>query len=594
MLDFWAVKIALAQINPTVGAIHANARLMVEYARRAEQAGADLVIFPELAICGYPPCDLVEKSDFIEASYEELLEVSRQAAGITMLSGCLIPARAETGKRVHNSALGLRDGKVLFQQSKMLLPTYDVFDELRNFAPARHQSVWAYNGMRLAVTICEDAWNDKKFWPKKNQRLLYETDPVAEQMATGADVLINISASPFAAEKIGLRQDMLSAIAREYQVPVLFVNQVGGNDQLVFDGSSMALGANGELRARAASFEQELLLVEAPEWRGSKRPAPESDIAAIYEALQLGTRDYVRKCGFERVLVGLSGGIDSALTACIAVDALGAEKVMGVGMPSRFSSRGSIEDARKLAANLGIQFELLPIEAPFAAVLGTLQGVWEKLPTTAALADLAQQNLQSRLRGLLLMALSNRSGALVLSTGNKSELAVGYCTLYGDMAGGLAVISDVLKTQVFALAEYVNRERERIPRATITKPPSAELRPDQTDQDDLPPYAVLDTVIRDYVEQYRTAGEIAERHGLEARLVESLIRRIDNSEYKRQQAAPGLKVSPKAFGMGRRFPIAQQYRGWNRMERGVLQPPPPVPHSEPGVAPEEAKPQSGR
>lgn len=544
-------------MNPTVGDLAANARKIADFARHARDRGAELAIFPEMGICGYPARDLVEKADFVAANQEALRHASLAVPDITILCGCVTPAAITTGKSVYNSALALQAGEVLFQQSKMLLPTYDVFDELRNFAPAEQQKIWPWKGRRIAVTICEDAWNDKNYWPQKNVRLLYPRDPVAEQLRMGADFLINISASPFETGKIGLRQEMLSAIAREYRVPVVFVNQVGGNDQLVFDGSSLVLGAGGTLRARARAFEEDLMVVDTADWRGEVSPGPTSETAAIFDALVLGTRDYVRKCGFERVLVGLSGGIDSALTAVVATEALGPERVLTVGMPSRYSSTGSVEDSRRLAERLGIRFIQAPIEPPFRVLL---DAVHQHFPGDGSReADLTEQNLQSRIRGVLLMAFSNRIGALVLTTGNKSELATGYCTLYGDMVGGLAVLADVLKTQVYDLSRYVNREREIIPQAIIDKAPSAELKPDQTDQDDLPPYAVLDSIIQDYVENYRTPEQISASRDLPLPLVRRLIRRIDHSEYKRQQAAPGLKISKKAFGMGRRLPIAQRY-----------------------------------
>lgn len=552
------MKIALAQVNPTIGALAANASKIADFARQAAAEGAELAVFPEMAICGYPARDLVEKPEFVEECQALLRDVSRQLPAVTILCGCPTPARAETGKSVHNTALVLQGGDVIFQQSKMLLPTYDVFDELRNFAPAERQRVWNWRGRRIAVTICEDAWNDKHYWPKKRARLLYAEDPVADQMRQGADFLINISASPFWRGKIGLRQEMLGAIAREYRVPVILVNQAGGDDQLIFDGSSLVLGDYGDLRARAASFSEDLFVVEAGEWRGPIRAQPEHETAAAWQALVLGTRDYVRKCGFHRVLVGLSGGVDSALTAAIAVEALGPQAVLALAMPSRYSSPASAGDARRLAANLGIELREVPIEPPFAAMLAALRPEWQGAADGAS-EDLAEQNIQARLRGMVLMAFSNRTGALVLSTGNKSELAVGYCTLYGDMAGGLAVISDVLKTQVYELARYANREREIIPRAVLDKAPSAELRPNQTDQQDLPPYPVLDAIILDYVEEYKSAEQIAAERNLDPDLVVQWIMRIDRSEYKRQQAAPGLKISKKAFGMGRRFPIAQQY-----------------------------------
>ncbi|MGH9467260.1 MAG: NAD+ synthase [Terriglobales bacterium] len=548
------MRIALAQPNVTVGALEANHCRIIERARQAQARGASLVVFPEMAICGYPARDLVEKPEFVRESIEWLRRASRAVPGIAILAGCVTPAAAETGKSVHNSALVLEDGEVIFQQSKMLLPTYDVFDESRNFAPAPQQRLWRWRGQRIALTICEDAWNDKNYWP---QRRLYERDPVEEQMRGGADFLINISASPFTAGKIALRQEMLSAMAREYGVPVLLANQVGGNDQLVFDGCSMVLGPDGTLRARAACFREDMLVVESGDWGGEIRPAPESDVAARAEALVLGTHDYVRKCGFGRVVVGLSGGVDSALTAAIAVAALGPANVQAFFLPSRYSSPESAADAAEVARRLGIALSTLPIEPLFALALEQWGTALEA--ATPHAADLARQNLQSRLRCLALMAVANAGGALLLSTGNKSELAMGSCTLYGDMAGGLAVLADVLKTEVYELARYWNREREILPAAVLAKAPTAELKPGQRDQDDLPPYELLDAVIQLYVEEYGSAESIAGRLGTSPELVRALIRRLDQSEYKRQQAAPGLKLSKKAFGMGRRWPIAQGY-----------------------------------
>lgn len=550
------MKIALAQINPTVGALEANHAKIVAYAQRAQARGAELVIFPEMAICGYPARDLVEKPEFVAASQKWLRRASRAVPRVVVVCGCATPAAAATGKSVHNSLLALEDGEVVGQQTKMLLPTYDVFDELRNFAPAEQQRIWRWRGQRVALTICEDAWNDKNYWQRQGRRL-YARDPVEEQLRGGADFLVNISASPYSAGKIPLRQEMLGAIAREYRVPVVLVNQVGGNDQLVFDGCSMVVGADGALRARAACFDEDLLVVEVGDWRGEVRPAPAHDTEAMLQALVLGTRDYVHKCGFSDVVLGLSGGVDSAVTAAIAVQALGPERVRALYLPSRYSSQTSRRDAKAVARELGIRLEEHSIEGLFGAALATLRG--ELAAGTARAADLAEQNLQSRLRGLVLMAASNLTGALPLTTGNKSELAMGYCTLYGDMAGGLAVLADVLKTQVYALARHLNRERECIPASVLDKAPSAELKPGQRDQDDLPPYETLDAIIEQYVEEYRSGEAIAERLGLEPELVQALIRRLDHSEYKRQQAAPGLKVSKKAFGMGRRLPIAQRF-----------------------------------
>jgi NAD+ synthase (glutamine-hydrolysing) len=541
------VKIALGQINPTVGDFTGNSGKIIDYARRAADSGAGLIVFPELCICGYPPRDLVENAAFVARNQEVLQEIAEKTRGIAVICGLVTPAQAETGKRVLNSAALLKDGQVAFQQSKMLLPTYDVFDEERNFAPARKQELLPFCGKRVALTICEDAWNDKGFW---NQRL-YGTDPVEELMRAGGNFLINISASPFYVGKRELRYNMLAALATKYNAPVVMVNQVGGDDSLIFDGTSVVVAPDGRVVAQAKSFEEDLVYFDSDNMTGDMHAQVEGLEASAYAALVLGTRDYVRKCGFQRVIVGLSGGIDSALTAAIAVDALGPQNVVGVGMPGPYSSRGSIDDARALAVNLGVRFELIRITEIFDAYLKALKPVF-----AGREEDVTEENIQSRIRGALLMALSNKLSGLVLSTGNKSELAVGYCTLYGDMAGGLAVISDVPKVMVYRLAHYVNSRRPVIPRATIEKPPSAELRPNQKDTDALPPYEVLDVILEDYVEDYKSAEQIARERGFDIGLVRSVIRMVERSEYKRQQAAPGLKISEKAFGVGRRFPIA--------------------------------------
>jgi NAD+ synthase/NAD+ synthase (glutamine-hydrolysing) len=541
------VKIALGQINPTVNDFSGNAARIVDFSRRAQAAGAGLILFPELSICGYPPRDLVERPSFVARNRETLDRIAGEIKGIAVICGLVTPAEAETGKSVMNSAALLQDGKIAFLQSKMLLPTYDVFDEARNFAPARSQDLFPFCGKRMALTICEDAWNDKHFWHKR----LYTFDPVEALMKAGGSFLLNVSASPFWIGKREFRRDMLATIARSYKVPVVMVNQVGGNDSLVFDGSSFALNPEGKVIAQGRSFQEDLVLLDSDQLTGEIHEQVSGEEASAYAALVLGTRDYVRKCGFQRVIIGLSGGIDSALTAVIAVDALGADNVIGVGMPSSYSSPGSVGDARQLAENLGIRFELLPIHPIFEASKKTLGGVF-----AGRAEDVTEENIQSRARGLLLMALSNKLGAIVLSTGNKSELAVGYCTLYGDMAGGLAVISDVPKTMVYRLSHYVNRDRALIPQATLDKPPSAELRLDQKDTDSLPPYEVLDQILEGYVEDCRTAEQIAADHKLDLGLVGRVIGMVDRAEYKRQQAAPGIKISGKAFGMGRRFPIA--------------------------------------
>ena len=541
------MRIALAQINPTVGDFPGNSAKIIDYAQRANSAGIDLILFPELSICGYPPRDLVDRPWFVERNRQAAEEIARITAGISVICGLVTPANTSTGKHVMNSAALLRYGRITAIQSKRLLPSYDVFDEVRNFAPADKQEVLTLSGTRFALTICEDAWNDKNFWDRR----LYHIDPVADLIAAGGRILLNISASPFTLGKRELRQDMLATIARHYGVPVAMVNQVGGNDSLVFDGSSFALGPDGKVLAQAKSFEEDMVCFDTESLTGDIHQRAESLEASAYAALVLGTRDYVRKCGFRKVVVGLSGGIDSALTAAIAVDAIGKENVIGVGMPGPYSSQGSIDDAAALARSLGIQFELIPIGDIFNSYLHSLHPAFANRPP-----DVTEENVQARIRGSLLMALSNKFGALVLTTGNKSELGVGYCTLYGDMCGGLAVISDVPKTLVYRLARFVNSRKPVIPESTIDKPPSAELRPGQKDSDSLPVYDVLDTILEAYVEDNQAPEVIAADHGYDPTLVRQVARMVDRNEYKRQQAAPGLKISAKAFGVGRRYPIA--------------------------------------
>ena len=541
------MKIALGQINPIVGDFAGNSAKIIDYARRAKSQGAGLILFPELSICGYPPRDLVERASFVSHNREAAEHIAAETQGIAVICGLVTPAHAEAGKSVMNSAALLLEGKIKFVQSKMLLPTYDVFDEVRNFAPARSQVLFPFCGKQMALTICEDAWNDKHFW----NRQLYSVDPVEALIRSGGNFVLNISASPFWAGKRELRRDMLATIAKNDHVPVVFVNQVGGNDSLVFDGSSLVFDREGKVIAQGKSFEEDLVLFDSDALTGEIHQQVEGDDASVYAALVLGTRDYVRKCGFKRVIIGLSGGIDSALTAVIAVDAIGRENVIGVGMPGPYSSEGSISDARELAKNLGIRFEILKIGDIFEDYKSTLHDVFKEYPE-----NVTEENIQSRIRGSLLMALSNKFGALVLSTGNKSEMGVGYCTLYGDMAGGLAVINDVPKTLVYRLSKYANSRKPLIPKTTLEKPPSAELRADQKDTDSLPPYEVLDAILEDYVEDSRSAEEIARSHGFDLTLVKDVIRMVERNEYKRQQAAPGIKISPKAFGYGRRFPIA--------------------------------------
>jgi NAD+ synthase (glutamine-hydrolysing) len=542
-----SMKLALGQINPTVGDFSGNAAKIVDFARKAQAAGASLVLFPELSVCGYPPRDLVERPSFLAHNRETVERIASETRGIAVICGLVTPAQAETGKSVMNSAALLQDGKVAFVQSKMLLPTYDVFDEMRNFAPAQSQALFSFCDRQIALTICEDAWNDKHFW----NRRLYTFDPVEALVHAGGQFLLNISASPFWLGKRELRRDMLATIARRHRVPVVMVNQVGGNDSLIFDGSSLVLDSSGKVMAQGKSFEEDLVLVDCDRLTGEMHEQIEGEEASAYAALVLGTRDYMHKCGFRQAIIGLSGGIDSALTAAIAADAVGSENVLGVGMPGPYSSPGSIDDARALAASLGIRFELLCITEIVESYKKALSKVF-----AGRKEDVTEENLQSRARGMLLMALSNKFGALVLSTGNKSELGVGYCTLYGDMAGGLAVISDVPKTMVYRLARYVNSRRSVIPQASLEKPPSAELRLNQKDSDSLPDYTMLDVILEDYVEDLHSAEQIAADHGFDPAVVRQVIRMVDGSEYKRQQAAPGLKISAKAFGYGRRLPIA--------------------------------------
>ncbi|MBI4442368.1 MAG: NAD+ synthase [Acidobacteria bacterium] len=544
------MKAALAQINTTVGDLSGNAARMRQYARQARQAGAELVIFPELSLCGYPPRDLVDKPSFIERNRQELERLAEETPDIALICGFVSTAENDAGKPACNSAALLAGGQVRFVQSKMLLPTYDVFDEARYFAPAHQQTVLPLCGRQWALTICEDVWNDKHFWKKR----LYTRDPVEELAQQGAQILINIAASPYSIGKRRFRADLLRAVAVRYRMPVIFVNQVGGNDSLVFDGSSAVFAPDGRILAQALSFAEELIYFDTNNFQGDIHPQIEDPEEAVLEALVLGTRDYVRKCGFQAVLIGLSGGIDSALTAAIAVEALGAENVLGVAMPGPYSSPSSLEDARALAANLGIRLQVVPITDIFRSYLETLRPALADMPV-----DVTEENIQARIRGNILMALSNKLHYLVLSTGNKSELAMGYCTLYGDMAGGLAVISDIPKTLVYRLSALANRRKPVIPQAIIEKAPSAELRPNQKDTDSLPPYETLDLILKAYIEDYETPQQIVEKYKLDPVLVRSVVARVDGNEYKRQQAPPGLKVTSKAFGIGRRFPIAQRY-----------------------------------
>src|SRR6202050_456097 len=543
------MKIALAQFNPTVGDFEGNSKRILELAAEAKSRGAEIAVFSELCICGYPPQDLIERPAFVERNQQELVRLAKSIP-LPSLVGFVGDAMDKTGKPVANSAALIANGKILFEQRKMLLPTYDVFDESRYFQPAHTQHILPFDTEKLGITICEDAWNDKSFW---NQRL-YDRDPIAEIVGKGSTLLLNLSSSPYTIDKRSLRHDMLQAIAKEYRVPVVYVNQVGGNDSLIFDGSSVAFMPDGRVAARAKSFEEDLVLFNSVTGEGDIRPLVEDELETCFRALVIGTRDYVRKCGFRQVVVGLSGGVDSALVAAIATDALGHENVLGVAMPSPYSSENSMRDARRLAENLGIKFLVLPINETFDSYRKTLAPAF-----SGTREDVTEENIQARIRGNLLMALSNKFGSMVLSTGNKSEMAVGYCTLYGDMAGGLAILSNLPKTMVYELAELINRDRELIPRASVEKPPSAELRPNQKDQDSLPPYEVLDRILKAYIEDVESPEEIASECDYDIDLVRSIAGKVDRNEYKRRQAPPGLKITSRAFGLGRPFPIVQKF-----------------------------------
>ncbi|MBI3298501.1 MAG: NAD+ synthase [Elusimicrobia bacterium] len=540
------MRVALAQLDPVVGDVRGNLERVRAAYKAAVAQGAELVMTPELALAGYPPRDLLEQPDFVRANRQALAALAKQTRAAGLLVGFVEANPAPRGRAVFNSAALLHQGKVTATRRKTLLPTYDVFDEVRHFEPARENAPVRFKGRRLGITICEDAWNDEAFWGKR----LYQDDPVARQVKAGAELLLNVSASPFETGKLAFRRGIVAGHARRHGLPFLYCAQVGGNDELVFDGYSFAVDARGRTLAAGRGFAEDLIMVDtdAP-GRASFPERP--PVADLHDALVLGIRDYAAKCSFKSALIGLSGGIDSAVTCALAAAALGPEKVLGVSMPSMYSSPGSVSDAEALAVNLGARLISLPIKGPYDALMRALAG-----PFKGTASGLPEQNLQARIRGNLLMALSNKSGSLLLSTGNKSELAVGYCTLYGDMSGGLAAIADVFKTDVYALARYMNRERAVIPQDSIDKAPSAELKPDQKDQDDLPPYDQLDRILRLYIEEGKDAAAIV-KTGEPAALVRDLLDRVDRAEYKRRQAPPVLRVSPKAFGVGRRMPIAR-------------------------------------
>ncbi|PYL45999.1 MAG: NAD+ synthase [Verrucomicrobia bacterium] len=548
------MKIGFAQINPTVGDLRGNFEKIAGAYDQLARAGADIVIAPELAVTGYPPQDLVFKSRFVPENLAVLDELQKRLNKPALLVG-FVDRNEGRGKPFHNAAALLQAGEPLQKTHKSLLPTYDVFDEDRYFEPAREIAPLKFRGHRIGVTICEDIWTER-YLP----RPFYDVDPVRALVAQEAEMILNVSASPFSLRKPAVRREMISGLAGTYQRPIFYCNAVGGNDQLVFDGNSIAVNARGQLLAQLPAFEEASVIVDSESVQASEIPSADI-VQELYSALRLGLRDYLAKCGFKSAVLGLSGGIDSAVVAAIAVDALGPNNVTGVSMPSQFSSRGSILDALALAKNLRIQCLEIPIADAFAVFKAQFKEVF-----AGRTEDATEENMQARLRGMTLMALSNKFGHLVLSTGNKSELAVGYCTIYGDMAGGLAVISDVPKTMIYELARFINSEASRagkgeiIPASTIEKPPSAELRPNQKDQDTLPPYDVLDAILRLHVEDNLSVAEIVAQ-GFDEKTVRWVQRRVDLNEYKRAQAAPGLKVTSRAFGVGRRMPIAQRYVG---------------------------------
>jgi NAD+ synthetase len=543
------VRVAVAQIDTTVGDFEGNASRILAAGRRAETEGADLVLFPELAVCGYPPRDLVERRSFVRASELAAARVARASRRALWLFGSVARNPGKSGRAVFNVAVAARSGRVAGTYRKRLLPTYDVFDEGRLFEPGKRPLVLRVAGARVAVTICEDIWNDKTFW----RRPLYPTDPVSELPRLRADLHVNISASPWTLGKGRLRERFMGQIARRTRVPLVSCNLVGGNDSLVFDGGSLALDAGGAVVARGRAFAEDFFVVALPSGRGPVA-ARESEASRVRKALRLALSDYASKCGFSTVVLGLSGGIDSAVTAAVAAEALGPGRVVGVGMPGPYSSRGSVADARELANRLGIAWREIPIGPILDAYRATLAPALGHVERSVT-----EENLQARIRGAILMALSNAEGHLVLSTGNKSEIAVGYCTLYGDMAGGYALLADVPKTLVYELAREINRDGERIPEASLTKPPSAELAPDQRDSDSLPPYEKLDPLVEAIVDRSLPFSEAARRAGVSPDVARRIADRIAHNEYKRRQMPPGPKITGKAFGEGRRYPIAHKF-----------------------------------
>ncbi|MAE60626.1 MAG: NAD+ synthase [Planctomycetaceae bacterium] len=558
------MRIALAQVNPTIGDVAGNTDKALSFIDRAVEQGAELVVFPELSVIGYPPKDLLLKPSVIDQCAGAVDRIAQHVQSAAVIVGYPMRSRKPDGAPLHNAAAVCRDGVIVGHRFKHLLPTYDVFDEHRYFEPGRQVDLIDVNGIQIGVSVCEDLWAAGEHF----ERRLYHDNPINQLAAAGADLFINCSASPFVTGKHELRMAIMRELAREHGLPIVFVNQVGANDELVFDGNSCVVGPNGDVLAHAGDFQEDLLVGDVPLRRGgpsvpSRIETSREGVAAVYHALVLGLGDYCAKCGFDSAVLGLSGGIDSAVCACLARSALGPDAVTGISMPSRYSSDGSKSDAQQLAEALGVTYHTIPLEQPHQAMERTLE------PYFAGTASgLAEENVQARLRGVILMSFSNKFGSLLITTGNKSELAVGYCTLYGDMAGGLAVLSDVPKTLVYEVARWINTEAcplfaacggQPIPLDSIRKPPSAELRPDQTDQDSLPPYEVLDQIIDRYVEREQSVRQIIDETGYDGDLVQRFVRLIDRSEYKRKQAPPGLKVTGRAFGFGRRMPLAMRH-----------------------------------
>ena len=552
------MRIGLAQINSTVGDLAGNRHKIIDAYQTLVAQGAELVVFPELIVCGYPPRDLLFKRRFVEDNEESLTEIATHIGEIPAVIGFVETNPSNEGRRCFNAAAFCQRGEIAVIGRKCLLPTYDVFDEDRYFEAAREPAIVTHAGLKIGLTICEDIWKN----PSIDTSRLYRVDPVASLAAKGVDLVLNLSASPWHHGKGHVREQLVTNSARALRCPLIYCNAIGGNDELIFDGRSLVADASGQVIARLAGFAEELRIVEVKlsatsalsvERSTLNAPPPEATEADIYAALVLGLRDYAQKCGFKRALVALSGGIDSAVVAVIAAEAFGPENVIGVSLPSAISSQHSKDDARILAQTLGIRFETIAIAQAVAAAETALGPVF-----TGRKPDVTEENIQARIRGVIMMALSNKFGSILLTTGNKSEVAVGYCTLYGDMCGGLAVISDVFKTQIYALSRWINREREIIPENTISKPPSAELRPGQVDQDSLPPYDVLDAILKGYVEEGLSRRDLVAQ-GFAELVVNDIVRKVDLNEYKRKQAAPGLKITPLAFGVGRRIPIVQKY-----------------------------------